>query len=458
MMKNTTVDFSKYGKDFQETLAQVILEERPFADQMEEVLDTNFFELKYLRIFVEKVFDYRKRYETHPSKKALNSIFSTELLEENETVQKQVRNFLTNTYIKEVQDNQYVKESALDFCKKQKLKSALLKSVKLIKDSSYDEVENLIVDALKLGSDGDYGHDFKRDFEIRYQPRTRNPVTTGWDVVNDSLKGGLGSGELGVVIAPTGAGKSHVLAHLGASALLEGKNVVHYTLEMSEERTGQRYDSRISGVHLGELFNRKEDVYEACLDVPGELIIKEYPTKSASVNTLRNHLEKLKSRDKKIDMILVDYADLLAPTEKFRERRNELESIYEHLRGLAQKYECPLWTASQTNRSGLNEEVITMESISEAFNKCFVADFIFSLSRTKDDKLANTGRFFIAKNRNGPDGIIYPIFMDPGTVTIKVKDSTGETIVTANKVIKEEEDKRVLNNAAKLYKDMKKEK
>ena len=361
---------------------------------MEEVLDTNFFELKYLRIFVDKVFDYRKRYETHPSKKALNSIFSTELLEENETVQKQVRNFLTNTYIKEVQDNQYVKESALDFCKKQKLKSALLKSVKLIKDSSYDEVENLIVDALKLGTDGDYGHDFKRDFEIRYQPRTRNPITTGWDVVNDTLKGGLGSGELGVVIAPTGAGKSHVLAHLGASALLEGKNVVHYTLEMSEERTGQRYDSRISGVHLGELFNRKEDVYEACLDVPGELIIKEYPTKSASVNTLRNHLEKLKSRDKKIDMILVDYADLLAPTEKFRERRNELESIYEHLRGLAQKYECPLWTASQTNRSGLNEEVITMEAISEAFNKCFVADFIFSLSRTKDDKLANTGRLF----------------------------------------------------------------
>lgn len=457
-MKNTTADFSKYGKDFQETLAQVILEERPFADQMEEVLDTNFFELKYLRIFVEKVFDYRKRYETHPSKKALNSIFSTELQEENETVQKQVRNFLTNTYIKEVQDNQYVKESALDFCKKQKLKSALLKSVKLIKDSSYDEVENLIVDALKLGSDGDYGHDFKRDFEIRYQPRTRNPVTTGWDVINNSLKGGLGSGELGVVIAPTGAGKSHVLAHLGASALLEGKNVVHYTLEMSEERTGQRYDSRISGVHLGELFNRKEDVYEACLDVPGELIIKEYPTKSASVNTLRNHLEKLKSRDKKIDMILVDYADLLTPTEKFRERRNELESIYEHLRGLAQKYECPLWTASQTNRSGLNEEVITMESISEAFNKCFVADFIFSLSRTKDDKLANTGRFFIAKNRNGPDGIIYPIFMDPGTVTIKVKDSTGETIVTANKAIKEEEDKRVLSNAARLYNDMKKEK
>jgi archaellum biogenesis ATPase FlaH len=457
-MKNTTVDFSKYGKDFQETLAQLIIEERPFADQMEEVLDINFFELKYLRIFVEKIYKYRKKYEVHPTKKALSSIFSTELEEENEAVQKQVRSFLTATYIKDLEDGEYVKECSLDFCKKQKLKTALLKSVKLIKDSSYDEVENLIVSALKLGTDSDFGHDFKKDFESRYELKTRNPVTTGWDVINETIKGGLGSGELGVVIAPTGAGKSHALAHLGASALLDGKNVVHYTLEMSEERTGQRYDSRISGIHLGELFTKKEEVYEACLDIPGELIIKEYPTKSASVNTLRNHLEKLKSRDKKIDMIIVDYADLLAPTEKFRERRNELESIYEHLRSLAQKYECPVWTASQTNRSGLNEEVITMESISEAFNKCFVADFIFSLSRTKDDKLANTGRIFIAKNRNGPDGIIYPIFMDPGTVTIKVKDTEGETIVSANKDIKEKEEKRLLSNAAKLYNDMKKEK
>lgn len=454
-MKNTTVDFSRYGKDFQETLAQLILEERPFADQMEEVLDINFFELKYLRVFIEKIFSYRKKYEVHPSKKALNSLLSTELDGENNATQKQVRNFLTSTYIRELEDKDYIKESSLDFCKKQKLKSALLKSVKLIKDSSYDEVEKLIIDALKLGTDNDYGHDLKKDFEARYMLRARDPITTGWAPIDDVLKGGLGKGELGVVIAPTGAGKSHVLAHLGAEALLEGKNVVHYTLEMSEERTGQRYDSKVSGIHLQDLSDKKEEIYEACLDLPGELIIKEYPTKSASTSTLRNHLEKIINKGKKVDLILVDYADLLKPTEKFRERRNELESIYEQLRALSQKFECPVWTASQTNRSGLNEEVITMESISEAFNKCFVADFIFSVSRTKEDKLANTGRVFIAKNRNGPDGIIYPIFMDPGTVTIRIKDSEGETIISANEDIKEKEQKRVLSNAAKLYNKMK---
>ena len=139
--------------------------------------------------------------------------------------------------------------------------------------------------------------------------------------------------------------------------------------------------------------------------------MKSYPTKSASPNTLKAHLERLRQRDTKVDMIIVDYADLLKPNIAHKEKRIELENIYEELRGIAQEFECTMWTASQTNRSGLNAEVITMESISEAFNKCFVSDFIFSISRTIEDKNANTGRIFIAKNRNGPDGFIYPIFI-----------------------------------------------
>ena len=121
-----------------------------------------------------------------------------------------------------------------------------------------------------------------------------------------------------------------------------------------------------------------------------------------------------------VDMIIVDYADLLRPVRAQKEKRNELESIYEELRGMATEYKCPIWTASQTNRSGLNAEVITMEAISEAFNKCFVSDFIFTVSRTVDDKTANGGRVFVAKNRNGPDGLVFPIFMDTSNVGIKV--------------------------------------
>ena len=127
-------------------------------------------------------------------------------------------------------------------------------------------------------------------------------------------------------------------------------------------------------------------------------------------------------------MVIVDYGDVLKSTSNFKEKRNELESIYEELRSVSQMIGCPVWTASQTNRSGLNAEVVTMESISEAFSKCFVADFIFSLSRTIEDKTTNSGRIFIAKNRNGPDGMVYPIFMDTSCVDIKVFKQAQESI------------------------------
>ena len=163
-------------------------------------------------------------------------------------------------------------------------------------------------------------------------------------------------------------------------------------------------------------------------NLEGQLIIKEYPTKSASPNVISNHLERLLQRDIKPDLIIVDYADLLRPNVVRKEKRHELETIYEDLRAIAQVAQCPCYTASQTNRSGLNAEIITMEAISEAFNKCFVADFIFSVSRTIQDKSTNGGRVFIAKNRNGPDGLIFPIFMDASAVQIKVLPSDGTTM------------------------------
>jgi len=429
--------FSKYGKQFQETLAQLILEDRPFADQLEEVLDTSFFELNYLRVFVSKIFDYRKKYGVHPTNKILASILRTELENHNDASKKQVRDYFARICIKRVQDEQYIKDTSLDFCKKQKLKEALFRSVDLIQNSSYEQIRQVIDEALKLGTDNNFGYDFLKDFELRYELKARNPVRTGWEKIDKLTKQGLGKGELGVVIAPTGAGKSMVLAHLGSQAIKDGKNVVHYTLELSEAITGQRYDSCITQVPLSTLFYQKDEVLELISDIQGSLIIKEYPTKSASPNVLRSHLEKLKKRNHKIDMIIVDYADLLRPSTHFKEKRNELESIYENLRAIAQEFQCPVWTASQTNRSGLNAEVVTMESISEAFNKCFVADFICSISRTIKDKNANTGRMYIAKNRNGPDGLVFPIHMDTTNVQIKVLAKVDTPVVNSSMSPKE---------------------
>jgi len=412
--------FSKFGKSFQESLVQLIVEQRVFADQIEEVLDIEFIEFKYLRALIRKIFEYKQKYKTHPSYQNLVTIFKTEFEEENEILKNQIKDYIIRINKSEVDGEEYIKDTALDFCRKQKLKEAMVKSIGLLQQSSFDEISSVINNALRLGSDNEQGYEWIADFEERFKVRARNPISTGWDEMDKISKQGLGKGELGVVIAPTGAGKSMVLTHLGAQALQAGHNVVHYTLELLDTVVAGRYDSCITGIELNDLLNKKDEIYEQIKDIDGKLVVKEYPTKTASVKTLRNHLEKIRKRGGEIDMIIVDYADLLKPTSNYREKRTELESIYEELRSLAYEFSCPVWTASQTNRSGLDAEVITMNSISEAFSKCFVADFIFSVSRTIMDKAKNGGRVFIAKNRNGPDGIVFPIFMDTSNVKIDV--------------------------------------
>ena len=415
--------FSRHGKDFQEKLAKLMFENRAFCDQIGEVLDINFFELSYLQLFVKKILLYKEKYSAHPNISSMTTMLRTDLENESPLLQKQVRDFykrILSSTDTSMEDAGFIKDTALDFCRKQKYKEAVMKSLGLLEKSSFDEIQDMITKSLTLGAENNFGHDYILDFDKRFEFVARNAVTTGWDEIDKISKGGLGKGELGVVIAPTGAGKSMALVHLGATAVKMGRSVIHYTLELQDTVVASRYDSCITRFPLSNLMDLKEEIYEKVKDIKGSLTVKEYPTKSASTNNLRSHLEKLKNRGQNIDMIIVDYADLLRPKSTHREKRIELESIYEELRGLAQEFECPIWTASQTNRSGVNAEVITMEAISEAFNKCFVADLICTISRTHTDKQNNTGRMFVAKNRNGADGMTYPIFMDTSNVKIEV--------------------------------------
>jgi len=436
--------FAKFGRGFQEDMCQLILGDRVFADQMLEVLNLEFLELHYLRVFIQKIWDYKEKYKAHPDVKRMAVIIRTDLDHEPEPVKIQIRDFLGKIIASNLDygSESYVKDKALDFCKKQKLKDALMKSVALINSSSFDEVAGVINAAISLGCDMDFGHDYIKDFEERFKATARSPLSTGWQVVDDLVSGGLGKGELGMVIAPTGAGKSMVLCHLGAAALKAGKNVVHYTLELADKIVANRYDSCITQIPLNDLFSRKEEIMDLVVAIPGQLTVKEYPTRAASVVTLRNHLEKIKARGASPDLIIVDYADLLKPLGDSRqEKRHQLEGIYEDLRALAQELGCPLWTASQTNRTALNAEVITIESISEALSKCFVADFIVSVSRTMQDRENNTGRIIINKNRNGPDGLLYDLFMDTSNVQIKVLPHGKSIEDTKEEALKREKER-----------------
>ena len=441
-----TETFSKFGKTFQEKLVKTILFDRNFANQMEEVLDTSYLELKYLQVFVDLMFQHKQDYP-HPTYEAMVSVVRTQTDDYSSSIIKQVIDFMARIKSNAIgdEDQEYVMEKSLDFCKKQKLKEAILKSVGLLQSQSFEQIQKVINDAMNLGADNNHGHDYHKDVLDRFELKMRNPVSTAWDEIDSITKGGLGKRELGVVVAPTGAGKSMALAHLGAMAVVKGKTVVHYTLELADTVVGQRYDSCITGIRLQDLMSMKESIIGVIEHIPGQLIIKEYPTKSATTRTLGTHLEKLRQKGIEPDMVIVDYADLLKPTAtgfKSQELRHSLGNLYEELRGIAQTWDIPVWTASQTNRSGLNAEVITMESISEAFSKCFVADFICSISRTMEDKTENKGRMFVAKNRNGIDGIVYPMEIDTAKVHLRVlppdEDSSIDAVVMKTKAEQDE--------------------
>ena len=185
MEQNT--DFSKFGKSFQEDLCHLILDDRPFADQIFEVLDLNFLELKHLEIFILKIKEYRKRYGVHPTRKIMSSVIRTGLDAYPDSLKIRIREYYARVLSKGVasDSSDYIKDTALDFCKKQKLKEALITSVDLMKSSSFDEVSKVINDALKLGMDNDIGYDYLLDFEKRFQVESRDPVSTGWRGIDE---------------------------------------------------------------------------------------------------------------------------------------------------------------------------------------------------------------------------------------------------------------------------------
>jgi len=412
---------SSYGYSFQIKVIASLFTDKLFINQIADILSPKYFESDANNWIVETVLEYHKEYKTSPTLEVIK-VKQQEL--DHDVLKEQIVAHMKDAwrYI-EADDLPFIKQQAIDFCKNQEIKKAILGSVDLLKHGQYDEIKAKIDDALKSGGDKDIGHDYMVSIEERYTDAVRDTKETPWQVINDLTDGGLGKGELAVFVAPAGIGKSWGLINIGAHAIKKGMTVLHYTLELNQAYVGLRYDSVVTGIANQNLKHYQSQVKEELEKMDGELIIKHYPTKSVSVMGLRSHVEKCIMQDKKPDVIIVDYADLLKGHGQ--EKRHELEGIYEDLRGMAGEYDIPVWTASQANRSALEEDVIDASKVSESYGKVMVADFIISLSRKVQDKLAGTGRWHVIKNRFGPDGITLPSKMNTSNGQIHIYADTS---------------------------------
>ena len=214
---------------------------------------------------------------------------------------------------------------------------------------------------------------------------------------------------------------------MGAEALRRGKNVVHYTFELTETAVGIRYDSNLCNIPSSNVVENKETILKTYGENDfGNLIIKQYPTGAASIITIRNHLDKLMMKDFKPSLLVIDYADIMRSTRTYDSLRHELKLVYEELRNLAMEMNIPIWTASQANRDSAKAEVVGLENMSEAYGKAMVADVVVSLSRKPMEKSTGAGRLFVAKNRAGRDGLMFPIRIDTSMSKIEVLDDVRE--------------------------------
>lgn len=433
-------NLSEYGHTFQTKVISSLISDRGFLQQTSDLLEPAYFESQANNWLVDKILKYHTQYKSAPTPEVFKSLL---VPVEDKLLRTSIVDGLKEALrLQNSPDLEYVKNETIEFCKNQKMKVAILESVDLLKAGKFDAIKKKVDSALKAGADKDVGHEYKDHIEERYSEGARNCVATNWDVINDIMSGGLAGGELGVVVAPAGGGKSWGLINVAANAVKQGKTVIYYTLELNAFYVGRRIDAYLTKIPFQNLQEEhsRERIQEAMEGLEGNLIIKYYPTRTASITTITSHIEKCISQGKKPDMIVLDYADLIRPS-KAGDKRLELNDIYEDLRGVAGEYDIPIWTASQANRSATEEDVIEGNKVSESYNKVMVCDFIMSLSRKLNDKIGGTGRWHIIKNRFGPDGMTFPskintmtghieIFEPNSDIGKSVSDSMkGETMV-----------------------------
>ena len=415
----TLVSLNQYGTAFQIKVISILLTHKEFLTNIHDIISEEYWDNQAHKWIIKEILKYYDKYHTTPSM----DVLKVELKKvDNEVLRVSIREQLREAYEASTDDLEYVREEFATFCKNQQLKQALLSSVDLLKAGDYDYIKMMVENALKAGQDKNVGHEYNKDVESRYREDHRATVPTPWERINDLLQGGLGNGDFGLIFGNPGGGKSWSLVALGGFAVRLGFNVVHYTLELGEAYVGRRYDAFFSKIPVDRITQSREKIEAIIPELPGELIIKEFPTGKATINTIESHIKKITDLGMKPDLVIIDYVDLLSTRKRTADRKGEIDDIYTSTKGLARELNIPIWSVSQVNRAGAKDDIVEGDKAAGSYDKIMITDVCISLSRKRKDKVNGTGRFHIMKNRYGMDGLTFGVKADTSTGHFEVHD------------------------------------
>lgn len=428
MEKEKMDTLKKYGAEFQNKCLTSLVTDRSFLERIVDILSPDYFETSSHKWIVEKATQYFLQYKDIPTPNVF-AVMVTELDDEMRLMKQSIADLLTVVYgYVSDSDLKYVKEQFLEFCRNQTLKNAIMKSVDFLKQGEYESIKNVVDNALRAGMERNLGHDYFGDVDKRMENVARDCIKTHWEIIDQHLDGGLGKGELGFIVAPAGSGKTWLLCRLGAEAMRQGKNVLHVSLELNENYIGLRYDACFTGIPFQDIRSNVDTVKKKIEQISGRLFIKFFPLKSVSPQGIKMFIDRVEMLNQiKIDMLVVDYADILRPFMQDRNANSysEAGSVYEELRAVAGELQIPVWSASQSNRGGHELDVLQAQNVADSYRKIMTGDFILSLSRKMEDKQESMGRIHVLKNRFGPDGFTYPCTFDAGCGNVQIYDKSS---------------------------------
>lgn len=405
-------NFDYLGNTFQLQLINQIILDKTFAATIIDVLESSYFDNKYFKIITQMVKEYHKKYESSPSFETLEQIVKSEI--QQELVAKIVLDTLKQIQNAPLEGSVFVQEKGLKFCKQQELQKAMEKAQKIINEGdfeSYDKVEGLIRDALQVGQSQDGMTDIFTDLDTVLDEDFRHPIPIGIPGIDRLLKGGLAKGEIGVILAPTGVGKTTILTKISNTAFNMGYNVLQVFFEDNPKIVQRKHFTLWTGIEPDNLVLHKDDVMNKIKTIKetmsNKLILKKLPSDTLTMLNIKNQVRKMIADGIKIDLVLIDYIDCVLPENPNKDEWKSEGSVMRQFEAMCHELNLVGWTATQGNRSSISSEVVTTDQMGGSIKKAQVGHVIISIAKTLQQKEMNLATIAITKSRLGKDGVIF---------------------------------------------------
>ena len=408
----TNKNFEYLGNNFQIQLLNQIILDKDFSHSIIDVIETGYFENKYFKIIIQMIREYYKKYDHTPSFDTLEQVAKSEL--QQEIASKIVLDMIGKIKDAPIDGGDFVQEKALKFCKQEEVIKVMGKAQKIIDGGefeSYDTIEQMFREALQVGEKNKNLASVFSNLDQVLDDDYRHPIPMGIPGIDRLLKGGLAKGEIGVILAPTGVGKSTLLTKIANHAFNLGNNVLQIFFEDNPKIIQRKHYTLWTKIHPDELSEKKDEVIRRVKEIedsmPNKLIMQKLPSDTVTMLQIKNQLRKLIADGTKIDMVLLDYIDCVVPDKNLGDEWKSEGSVMRGFESMCHELDLVGWTATQGNRSSISSEVVTTDQMGGSIKKAQVGHVIITVAKTLQQKELKLATIAITKSRIGDDGIVF---------------------------------------------------